>query len=149
MDERLRAKIAEASERIWSDMLRDATGAMSTTASDATPETLTVEKLNQMVKDWQNIAARIRRDSMNIIVDMERGIDEPVEMYRHPTDGTFAEMSFRHAHEMNREMPLIFVEAETPMRALFRPATRSDIGLPVIGLFPGPYDVPDEEAPRS
>lgn len=142
IDKLMRVKAEALADQIWRDMLRDPVGAMTTAASNAAPATLTLEMLNQMVKDWRNMAARMRRDSTNIIVDMERGLDEPVEMYRHPTDGTFAEMSYRHAHAINREMPLIFVEAETPMRARFRPATRSDIGVPVMGLFPGPYDLP-------
>lgn len=142
MDDHLkivREILFEAADKAFADIALGSliSGGVQTTTIAQPPPTLTIEKLNEMMRETQKISRNMRRNEMH--VDVIAGHIGPMTRVTHPTDGHFFEMSYEQATELNARHPLRLVEVISTDRARFRFVHQFDNHF--LPLFAPPYEV--------
>lgn len=137
--DRLGRAVHDANERLF-------LGAVTTSTREPSMPTLTPERLRSMMDECRRIERHRRRNDFTVVV--VQGQQGDVLMERHPTDGTFAEMSIDQAQAMHAKVPLVPLKVISPDRAHFRPARSFDRYVPKFLPRP-PYEMPEEPSPLS
>jgi len=116
------------------------------TANYPVSETLTLEKLQKLMKEWSNLLANSRRSSLTIVV--RQGYEEGcVVQEKTATEGVFIEMSWLEAQHIHQyHWPLVLQEVVDNQTAYFRPAHEFDLNVRWLGVLPMP---PYEASPQG